>query len=74
MAEKPEPVVPVAVPGTVGIDLPCFTCGYNLRSLAIDGVCTECGKPVQHTLRGTWLILADKQWLRRLLRGITILL
>src|SRR5262245_61149081 len=32
--------------GTVESDLRCVNCGYNLRTLAWDAVCTECGKPV----------------------------
>jgi hypothetical protein len=27
-------------------DLPCIGCGYNLRTLRWDGVCTECGHAV----------------------------
>ena len=36
---------PVRVPD----DLPCGTCGYNLRTLDWDGNCSECGRPVRES-------------------------
>jgi hypothetical protein len=77
VAENPHTAIPIAQPTGVAIDLPCFFCGYNLRTLAVDGVCPECGRPVQHSFcegwQG-WLIFADKPWLGRLRKGITIIL
>jgi hypothetical protein len=32
-------------------DLACIGCGYNLRSLRVDGVCPECGRPIESSLR-----------------------
>jgi uncharacterized repeat protein (TIGR04138 family) len=31
-------------------DLPCIVCGYNLRTLTVEGQCPECGQPVVKTL------------------------
>ncbi|UCF34303.1 MAG: hypothetical protein JSV78_03165, partial [Phycisphaerales bacterium] len=31
-------------------DRPCVNCGYNLRGLAKDGVCPECGTPISFSL------------------------
>jgi hypothetical protein len=39
-------------PATVVTDLPCFVCRYNLRTLAVDGRCPECGYEVFLTLHG----------------------
>lgn len=35
---------------TIPEDLPCVGCGYNLRTLAIDGLCPECGLAVGVTV------------------------
>jgi len=39
-------------------DIPCVGCGYNLRTLATQGSCPECGKPVQTSISLAGL----KQW------------
>jgi hypothetical protein len=31
-------------------DLPCISCGYNLRSISVLGVCPECATPVRATI------------------------
>src|SRR5258707_15175944 len=31
-------------------DTPCTQCGYNLRTLAVDQKCPECGTPIVQTL------------------------
>lgn len=36
---------------TVDFDSPCSRCGYNLRTLACDGLCPECGHGVGDSLR-----------------------
>jgi hypothetical protein len=36
---------------TVGQDIGCFRCGYNVRGLAGDGQCPECAAPIDETLR-----------------------
>jgi len=35
----------------VADDVHCIGCGYNLRTLAVDGRCPECGKSVGDTIR-----------------------
>lgn len=45
-------------------DLPCYTCGYNLRGMATDVNCPECGLPIARTLR-SGLRYADAAWLNR---------
>ncbi|GEM_PF-4232622 len=34
---------------TINHDLPCLTCGYNLRTLDLAARCPECGQPVHAT-------------------------
>lgn len=65
---------PDAEVARIGVDLPCFTCGYNLRSLPMDGRCPECNSSIEATLRGGWLMFADVQWLKRLRSGVTLIL
>jgi hypothetical protein len=36
-------------PSRVQEDLPCGTCGYNLRTLEWSGSCSECGRPVRES-------------------------
>lgn len=36
--------------GRIAADLECLGCGYNLRTLPADGLCTECAHPVRETL------------------------
>lgn len=38
----PPPTRPIGGPGAV----PCASCGYDLRGVAIGSVCPECGSPV----------------------------
>lgn len=54
-------------------DLPCLTCGYNLRTLSTNANCPECGNPVSQTLRNT-LWLADPVWLKRVRRDVDLLI
>ncbi len=35
---------------TIIDDLPCVSCGYNLRAARVAGVCPECGQPVSDSL------------------------
>jgi hypothetical protein len=44
-------------------DVPCRRCGYNLRTLPVDGQCPECGTEVRPSLRGRRLVNADRGWL-----------
>lgn len=53
-------------------DVPCLSCGYNLRGLTNDGACPECGSPVTASLRGDFLKFADPAWLERLKLGTSL--
>ncbi len=47
--------------GIVDRDIPCASCGYNLRSLKIAGVCPECGVAVNRTVVcGIYLVPRDR--------------
>jgi hypothetical protein len=50
-------------------DLPCRSCGYNLRTLSTEGICPECATPVRTSMRGELLRDADPNWLYMLLIG-----
>jgi hypothetical protein len=53
----------------VPTDVVCKQCGYNLYTLALAGVCPECGTPVEHSLRGFLLKYASPEWVARVARG-----
>jgi hypothetical protein len=55
--------------GNVVVDQTCRRCGYNLRGLHRDGRCPECGSPVDLSLHGDLLRLADPNWVEKLARG-----
>lgn len=55
---------------TIDRDLPCARCGYNLRGIAGDDKCPECGSPVEYSLHGDWLRYADRYWAKQVLRGL----
>jgi len=38
--------LPLDGQGRIDADVVCVHCGYNLRGLAADGVCSECGRKV----------------------------
>lgn len=56
----------------VRADLPCLSCGYNLRTLPVSGACPECGLAVSDTLKRA-LACADVDWLKTLEEGATAL-
>jgi len=63
---EPSPAIPlpnIPPPESVLNDLPCRTCGYNLRMLATSCVCPECATPVVKSLRSELLREADPNWL-----------
>jgi len=49
-ADTISQVVSVNAHGVVDQDLPCTTCGVNLRGRAATGTCIRCGDPVQRTI------------------------
>ena len=52
----------------------CIDCGYDLIGLRTDGVCPECGRPVDDSLRGAHLIHRSPEYVRTLTRGIGLVL
>jgi hypothetical protein len=54
-------------------DVPCLRCGYNLRGLAPDGACPECGTPVARSLRGNLLRYSDPAYVARIHTGVFII-
>src|SRR5690554_3779929 len=52
----------------------CVTCGYDLRALAPDRACPECGTPVERSMRSDLLIDAEPRWLRKLILGQRLVL
>lgn len=52
----------------------CIDCGYSLRGLPVDGKCPECGKPVADSIRGELLINRSPEYVRKLTRGISLVL
>jgi hypothetical protein len=56
----------------INIDVPCASCGYNLRGLAGDGRCPECGASVARSLETHLNPIAPAQvlWARTVLAGL----
>lgn len=59
----------IEVGAVVGEDRPCLSCGYNLRSISVGGVCPECGAPAADSLRSDLLTHAPQEYVARLRRG-----
>jgi hypothetical protein len=57
--------------GSIAIDVPCVSCGYNLRGLTRDGNCPECSTPIESSVHGDLLRMSDPAWVERLHRGAT---
>jgi hypothetical protein len=60
--------------GRVAGDVPCLQCGYNLRTLRVEGACPECGAPVIKSLDTVRLLFADLRWLQVMVRGLDLAL
>lgn len=76
MSAQPYSDVPVDAAGGIAIAMRCRTCGYNLRSQPLTGVCPECGTPVYETartFRADDLVYADPNWLDKVLLGARLL-
>lgn len=56
--------------GPIEFDLPCTSCGYNLRGLTQTGRCPECGASIEVSLRGDLLCFANPRWLKSVRSGI----
>lgn len=61
-------------PTDVDFDLECHACGYNLRSLAWNSVCTECGRPVAESIPPDGFRFAGCRYAARTALGVRILL
>jgi len=51
----------------------CLRCGYALRGLAPDGMCPECGTPIERSLRGNFLVYSDPAYVRWLHAGSVLI-
>jgi hypothetical protein len=58
----------------IATDMPCLTCGYNLRMQPLDGRCPECGTGVGQSAHGDTLALCDPEWVSRLASGMAPLM
>ena len=61
---------------TLAADVPCLTCGYNLRGLQSTGHCPECGQAIDPCFR-QWRAfgpgaLERRAWMRQVVRGLNI--
>jgi hypothetical protein len=64
---------PAADPAAVTNDTPCRKCGYNLRGLAVNGRCPECGTPVGVAIHGELLRYSEPRWVQTLARGVRLI-
>jgi len=72
-SQRPPMVELVDEDGRVAVDLPCVACGYNLRTLRVDGVCPECSAAVEPSLYQGRLSWADREWVETLAGGTVAL-
>lgn len=63
-------VLPLDDDGAINSDLPCLSCGYNLRGLDPNGVCPECGIEVGRSQYGSQLVYCSPEWVDKLADGI----
>lgn len=72
MSETPGAVTIERATKQIEEDLECFGCGYNLRTLNRDGVCTECGRAVADSFPPAGFDLRSRREAARLTRGLTL--
>jgi hypothetical protein len=84
MDQLPPPKPPAPVSGALEapphvLDAPalpgvtCLACGYDLRGLAPDGACPECGTPIAFSVRGDFYRFGDPDRIGRLATGASII-
>ena len=57
----------------VAADLSCRRCQYNLRGMALGGLCPECGVPVALSIGDDLLCHAEPAWIDTVRRGVMVL-
>ncbi len=72
--ESSLPWVPIDGLTAIEEDIPCRQCSYNLRGIDCTGRCPECGAPAELSIHGDLLRHSDPAWLRKLARGVRIML
>lgn len=65
---------PLDEKGCLAIDVACISCEYNLKGLGRYGVCPECGTAVDRSLKGDGLRYSAPHWVRRISKGVTLIL
>ncbi|MEM9416027.1 MAG: hypothetical protein AAGA29_11215 [Planctomycetota bacterium] len=58
--------------GRVRLDVACRSCGYNLRGIAGDGTCPECGQDVEDSLLDDRPEHSNPKWLNRTALGANL--
>lgn len=53
---------------------PCIRCSYELQGLPANGICPECGLPIERSLRGDLLQYSDVDYRSSLARGVTFIM
>jgi len=63
-----------SVPAIASEHAICLQCGYQIRGMASDRNCPECGTPISRSLRGNLLIFSASNYLRSLHMGLICIL
>ncbi len=72
VADRPRHSI-VDEQGVISSTIYCRGCHYDLKGLAADGPCPECGKPASDSLRGELLEFADDTYLATIHRGVFLI-
>jgi predicted RNA-binding Zn-ribbon protein involved in translation (DUF1610 family) len=57
--------------GHLAQDTPCASCGYNLRGIALESRCPECGTSVGRSIRSDFMRYCHPAWVERLAAGMS---